>query len=64
MGREVSLSLENVTISHPTAHTLPRDNTPWVLEGIDDIPRSNLYAETFVETTRLAILASRIMEVV
>ncbi len=58
------MSLSHVTIDVPKPNTIPYDNTPWILPGVDDTPRPNQYGETFTEACKLVVLATNVMDVV
>jgi hypothetical protein len=64
LGREFSLNIANASIPLPTPENLPRDDIPWILPGVDDVPRPTLYNEGFVEGCKLCIIVTKIMQTV
>jgi hypothetical protein len=64
MGREFSAELAQSSIPLPVAESLPKDDHLWMLPGVDENKRPNMYRETFVEFCRLTTIAIKIINMV
>ena len=64
VGREFSINIAHVTIPLPTVDNLPIDNTKWSSQDNEHLNKPNMIAEAFVETCKLTLVATRILDVV
>ncbi|KZS87965.1 hypothetical protein SISNIDRAFT_433285 [Sistotremastrum niveocremeum HHB9708] len=64
VGREFSINFSHVVIPLPSDDNLPEDDHPWYLPGVDDSDIPSMRRDVFIQTCRLTVIATKIMDLI